>query len=264
MSISNTDAASFGDGQKGSPTNSASKLIRILIVEDDEKEMDALVSCLRRYEKLHNQPFVISTERSAFNILDTFPNVDLVFMDIGLPGINGLEAAGIMRSNGVRTPIIFITSLAQYGASSYEVDALDFMVKPVGYGSFALRMNRALRIIQRTLGRSVLVKTKEGMRVMPVTEITAITVNGHSIRYHLADGSVFDSRGSLGKVAQGLAGTSFVKVSSGALVNMDYVRTVDTLSVKLASGEEYPISRPKRRDVLQTIASYYGGSKRPW
>lgn len=262
MNISYSDTTPFGGSQKDSPTSSTSKLIRILIVEDDEKETGVLVSCLRRYEQLHNQPFVISTERSAFNILDPFPNVDLVFMDIGLPGISGIEAAGIMRMNGIRTPIIFITSLAQYGASSYEVDALDFMVKPVSYGSFALRMDRALRIIRRTLGRSIFVKTKEGMRVMPVADVTAITVDGHSILYHLADGSTFESRGSLGKVAQDLAGTSFVRVTSGALVNMDYVRTVDTLNVKLASGEEYPISRPKRRDVLRAIASYYGGSKR--
>ena len=97
---------------------------------------------------------------------------------------------------------------------------------------------------------------------MPVTDVTAITVNGHSILYHLADGSTFDSRGSLSQAARELEGTPFVRVSSGALVNMDYVRSVNTLGVELASGEKFPISRPKRRDVLLAIASYYGGSER--
>lgn len=255
--------ATSSDGSVGNslPT-SASKLIRVLVVEDDEEEAGTLVSCLRRYGRLHNQPFSISTNSNAFDVLGPLPDADLIFMDIGLPGISGIEAAEILRMNGVHTPIVFITSLAQYGASSYEVDALDFMVKPVSYGSFALRMDRALRIIRRTLGRSILVKTKEGMRVMPVTDVTAITVDRHSVLYHLADGSTFNSRGSLSQAACELEGTPFVRVSSGALVNMDYVRSVNTLNVELTSGEKYSISRPKRRDVLLAIASYYGGSER--
>ena len=209
------------------PTDSASGLVRILVVEDDENEAAALVSCLKRYEKLHCQPFTISVTNTAFEIIDTVPDADIMFMDIGLPGINGMEAAGMLRMRGVRTPIIFITSLAQYAASSYEVDALDFMVKPVKYESFALRMDRALRVIRRTLGRSIVVKTKEGLRVLPITTITAITVDGHTIRYHQTDGTEFVARG-----------------------------------VKLSTGEEYPISRPKRKDVLLEIANYFGGSKR--
>ena len=244
------------------PTDSASGLVRILVVEDDENEAAALVSCLKRYEQLHSQPFVISRTNTAFDIIDTVPDADIMFMDIGLPGINGMEAAGMLRMRGVRTPIIFITSLAQYAASSYEVDALDFMVKPVKYESFALRMDRALRVIRRTLGRSIVVKTKEGLRVLPITTITAITVDGHTIHYHQTDGTEFVARGSMGKVAQELEETPFVRVTSGSLVNMDYVRSVDTWGVKLSTGEEYPISRPKRKDVLLEIANYFGGSKR--
>ena len=244
------------------PTDSASGLVRILVVEDDENEAAALVSCLKRYEKLHCQPFIISVTNTAFEIIDTVPDADIMFMDIGLPGINGMEAAGMLRMRGVRTPIIFITSLAQYAASSYEVAALDFMVKPVKYESFALRMDRALRVIRRTLGRSIVVKTKEGLRVLPITTITAITVDGHTIRYRQTDGTEFVARGSMGKVAQELEGTPFVRVTSGSLVNMDYVRSVDTWGVKLSTGEEYPISRPKRKDVLLEIANYFGGSKR--
>ena len=242
------------------PLGTGSKLVRILVVEDSDQEAAALLECLKRYERLHDQPFVITRATTAFELIDSVPDADIIFMDIGLPGINGMEAAGILRSNGVRTPIIFITSLAQYAASSYEVDALDFMVKPVRYESFALRMDRALRVTRRTLGRSIMVKTKDGMRVMPVTSVTAITVDGHTINYHLADGTVFASRGSMGKVAKSLEGSPFVMVTSGALVNMDFVRTVNALGVKLSTGEEYPISRPKRKDALREIANYYGGS----
>ena len=250
-SINTTDNRSLDTG---------SKLVRILVVEDSEQEAAALLECLKRYERLHSQPFVISRTNTAFELVDSIPDADIIFMDIGLPGINGMEAAGILRSNGVRTPIIFITSLAQYAASSYEVDALDFMVKPVKYESFALRMDRALRVTRRTLGRSIVVKTKDGMQVMPVASVKAITVDGHTINYHLADGAVFSSRGSMGKVARSLEGTPFVMVTSGCLVNMDFVRTVNALGVKLSTGEEYPISRPKRKDVLREIANYYGGS----
>ena len=246
----------------GTAPDSASRLVRVLVVEDDAQQSERLVACLKKYEELHGQPFAITVTDTAFELLDTAPDADVIFMDIGLPGVNGMEAAGILRMNSVRTPIIFITSLAQYAARSYEVDALDFIVKPVNYESFALRMDRALRVILRTLGRSIFVKTKEGLRVLPVTDVTAITLDGHAICYHLEDGSTFSSRGSMGKVAKSLEGTPFVMVTSGTLVNMDFVRSVDTYGVKLSTGEEYPISRPKRKDVLRDIANYYGGSGR--
>ena len=251
-----------GDTANGAQMESGSMLVRVLVVEDDKNEAAKLLSCLKRYEELHNQPFVISVIDTAFDLVDTVPDADILFMDIGLPGINGMEAAGMLRMKGVRTPIIFITSLAQYAASSYEVDALDFMVKPVKYESFALRMDRALRVIHRTLGRSILIKTKEGLRVIPITDVTAITVDGHTVNYHQIDGTEFVARGSMGKVAQELEGTPFVRVTSGVLVNMDYVRSVDTWGVKLSTGEEYPISRPKRKEVLRIIANYFGGSDR--
>ena len=98
------------------------------------------------------------------------------------------------------------------------------------------------------------------MQVMPVTSVTAITVDGHTINYHLADGTIFASRGSMGKVAKSLEGSPFVMVTSGTLVNMDFVRNVNSWGVRLSTDEEYPISRPKRRDVLREIANYYGGS----
>ncbi len=71
-------------------------------------------------------------------------------MDIDLPGINGMEAAQLLREENATTPLIFVTNLAQYAVKGYQVDALDFMVKPVGYGDFAMRMGRAMRPWRRT------------------------------------------------------------------------------------------------------------------
>lgn len=233
--------------------------IKVLIVEDDAAEADRLLGYLSRYANEHGEKFEVSRLESAVDFLDTKPEVDLIFMDIGLPGISGMEAAEILRDYDQKTQLIFVTSLAQYGARSYEVDALDFIVKPVGYSSFAMRMDRAVRVLRRTIGRSIMVRTKDGMRIMPLADIIAIEVRGHNLLYHLTDNSEYSVRGTLSGLSSNLEGTAFVRVSSGVLVNMDRVRSIHGPDVQMSDGSVYSISRPRRTEALEAIARYYGG-----
>lgn len=234
--------------------------IRVLVIEDEPQEAERLRTFLSRYAAERGERFEVSAMASAVDFLSTRPDVDLVFMDIGLPGVSGMEAAEILRDRDQRTQIIFVTSLAQYGARSYEVDALDFIVKPVSYHSFSLRLDRAVRVLRRTIGRSVLIKEKGGVSVIPVSDITAIDVRGHNLVYHLTDNRETIARGTLSALAKELAGTSFVQVSSSALVNMDHVRTIRGSDVHTSDGGIYVISRPKRKAALEAIARYYGGN----
>ena len=233
--------------------------IRVLVVEDEPQEAERLRALLSRYAAERGERFEVSAMTSAVEFLSNRPEVDLVFMDIGLPGVSGMEAAEILRDHDQRTQIIFVTSLAQYGARSYEVDALDFIVKPVSYHSFSLRMDRAVRVLRRTIGRSVIIKEKGGISVIPVSDITAIDVQGHNLAYHLTDNRETLARGTLSALAKELAGTSFVQISSSALVNMDHVRTIRGSDVHTSDGGVYVISRPKRKAALEAIAAYYGG-----
>lgn len=91
------------------------------------------------------------------------PRYDIVFMDIQLPDMDGMTASRRLRALDRDVILIFVTNMANYAVSGYEVDALDFIVKPVSYFPFTVKPERALgRLDGNAGGESVLLSTAEG------------------------------------------------------------------------------------------------------
>ena len=112
-------------------------MIRVAIVEDEDIAARQLEQCLQQYESGHDIRFSSCRFRDALEFLEQYqPLYDLIFMDIGMPGLDGMEAAVRLRAMDSVTPLIFVTSMVQYAVRGYEVDALDFVVKPVRYPTF--------------------------------------------------------------------------------------------------------------------------------
>lgn len=236
-------------------------VIKVLIIEDEREEADTLRELLDSYAQEHGVRFQVEWLPTAFEFVNSKRAADLVFLDIDLPGINGMEAAQDLRTRDTETPIIFVTNLAQYAVRGYEVDATAFMVKPVNRYDFSLHMGKAMRAIERRRERSVAVGTKNGLRVMPVSQIAHIDISKHNLAYHLSTGEEpFVVRGSLSEIEKNLADSSFVRISKSCLVNMAFVRRVSGPEVLLSTGETVYISRTWRMSALNAIADYYGGN----
>lgn len=235
-------------------------MYRILIVEDMPAEADLLRGHLQRYAREKNLSFSIEALSSALEFINSRHVADLVFMDIDMPGINGMEAAEILRGYDTETPLVFVTNLAQYAVRGYAVDAVDFVVKPVEYGDFAMRMDRAMRVVTRNAERSLALPTADGIRVVSQGDITYVDLAKHDLRYHLVDGTELRERGSLRAAEQQLDPQSFLRISSGCLVNMARVERIGRESVTMADGAELFYSRSQRKRALETLANYVGRS----
>ena len=127
----------------------------IALVEDEPEAADVLAAFIARYADEKGLELAVTRFGNAMDFEMTHQHFDLVFMDIQMPGINGMEAAQLMRTYDSETPIIFVTNLAQYAVKGYEVDALDFIVKPVTYFNFRMRMDKAMRRIRRNVSFAV-------------------------------------------------------------------------------------------------------------
>lgn len=233
---------------------------RILIVEDEDAQARVLLGYLERFSEESGRQFHVEHTRSALDLLEDHYKYDLIFMDIDLPGITGMEAARQLRSYDPDTQIIFVTNLAQYALHGYEVDALDFMVKPVRYVDFMIRMEKALRVLGRSRDKSLLITMRDGMQVVMTRDLMYADVQDHNLAYHLASGDVVTVRASLNKLQEELAGLSFVRISKSCLVNMRYIDTIAGPKVTLADGSVVYVSRGMRKDVLTAMANYYGGN----
>lgn len=236
-------------------------MYRIALVEDELDAADALAAFLDRYAQERGLDFALARFTNAMDFELTKESFDLVFMDIQMPGINGMEAAHLLRTYDEVTPIVFVTNLAQYAVRGYEVDALDFIVKPVTYFNFRMRMDKAMRHIRRNSGRSVSVSTRDGMRVIPLADIEYVEVSRHDLSYHLVgEEEPFVVYGSLVAFEQEVEGGPFVRISASCLANMNHVRSVRGSALVMSGGETLYFSRSRKREALATITSFFGGS----
>lgn len=234
---------------------------KIALVEDEAEAADVLASFIDRYGAEKGVGFTIVRFCNAIDFELTHQKFDLVFMDIQMPGIDGMEAAHLMRTYDSETPIIFVTNLAQYAVKGYEVDALDFIVKPVSYYNFRMRMDKAMRRIARAGGRSVVINTRDGLRVVSVSDIEYVEVSKHDLSYRLVgEEEPLVVYGSLKTFEEEVEGGPFVRISNSCLVNMNQIRSVRGGSLRTHRGEELFFSRSRKREAVATIAAFLGGS----
>ena len=230
----------------------------IAIVEDDADAAATLRGHVERWAREHGEELAVTWLGTAVELVSGGRGFDLVFLDIGLPGLSGMEAAALIRSYDEETPLIFVTDLAQYALEGYEVGALDFMVKPVTYGSLALRMDRAMRIVRRRRGQEVSIGTRANPAVVPAGAIVWVELQGHDLVWHLEGAEPVRRRGSLHEAEELVVGAPFVRVSNSCLANMDHVRMVLGSTLRMSDGSEHEMSRARRKDALDALARYFG------
>lgn len=231
-------------------------MINVAIVEDDERERGQLVDYLNRYA----DKFTIETFSSAVDFLTNFvPKYDIVFMDIDMPYLDGMSAAHALRERDRQVCLIFVTNLAKFAVKGYEVSAFDFIVKPVTYSNFSLKINRAMNHLSTKTDRAVMVRSGGNIAKVSVKSILYVEVMNHKIIYHTIDGNIV-SYGTLKSVEQLLCDPLFVRCNKCYLVNLRFVFAIEGNYV-VVGEDKLLISYPRKAEFERALADYLCGGK---
>lgn len=235
-------------------------MYRTAIVEDDEKFAETLKTYLIKYGSENGLQFSTAHFNNAMAFLNDYkPDYDLIFMDIKMPYLNGMDAARQLRKADKDVTLVFVTSMSQFALSGYEVDATDFIVKPVSYYDFALKMSRVAKKLARDESREQLIVSIDGSLVkLQPADVLYVETGGHRVIYHTKEGEAFEQYSSLTAVENRLKGLNFKRCNSCYLVNLRYVRSVKGHVVNVG-GVALQISQPRRKDFVKALMEYAGG-----
>lgn len=229
-------------------------MITIGIVDDEQSSIDSIKAYCEQFARERNEVFSISVYHDGMDVIKLTSYPEILFLDISMPLLNGLKAAQEIRKTDKSCVIIFVTSMAQYAIHGYQVNALDFVVKPVAYKNFFFKMQKAVQVAKKRRSETVTLIVNYGRRKVEVSDILYVEVIKHKLIYHL-DNEEIEVWDSITNAAEMLApyGFSFCKVCY--LVNLKRVERVQGDTV-VVGGDELKISRQKKKSFLDALAAY--------
>lgn len=233
-------------------------MLTIAIVDDDDSDVDNLRSQIDRYFDGDPSRYAITRFPDGETFLERYDaRFDLVFLDIEMPGVNGMDVAYRLRMVDESVVLIFTTKVTQYAASGYEVDAIGYLVKPVEFYAFAMRMHKAERLIA-VRGEVTVPLNVDGASVfLHSRDIQYVEVLDHALFYHTAEGS-WKVWSSLKKAADMLKPAHFVSCSRYCLVNPAWVSEVATDTI-IVGDKKLGVSQARRKALIQALARYHSG-----
>lgn len=235
-------------------------MIQVAIVEDDASARARIRECLDYVSAETQIVFDVREFSSGFSFIGQYvPGFDIVFMDIEMPGMNGMDAARALRKMDSNAILIFVTNMAQYAISGYEVEALDFVLKPINKYSFALKVKRAVARTTKHTDDYITIKTDGGLHRERIAAIKYLHVDGHYVIYHTANGRHAEY-GTLKEAEAKINRPHFVRCNRSFLVNLRHVASVQK-DVIIVDGDALIISRPQRKAFLEALTEYMGGGR---
>lgn len=234
-------------------------IIRVAVVDDLIEDSTRLTDYLEQFQKEHGVQMQIDVYNASFEFLEKYHgNYQIIFLDIEMPGSDGLEVAREIRAKDEAVGIIFVTGMAQYAIEGYAVHAIDFIVKPVGYYNFSVKLEKAMQFFRKRQGKNILINDKDGIHKICVSDIYYIEKEKDDLMFY-TEKETCQMRGSIKMMKEKLEGLPFSECTSGCLVNLYYVNRIGKEDVTLADGTVLPLSRRQKKVFSQEYIDYVGG-----
>jgi len=225
-------------------------MFRIAICEDIGSERKLITEKIDRFFQNANLRYLVKEYSSGESLLADYQDgtavFDLILMDIGLGGMNGIDTSAEIRKLDQFVHIAFLTSSRDYAIEGYEVSAIAYMVKPLEEEKFFTLLEKLTRTEKP---RSLTLKIRGRRKDIDYRDIVYIESRGHRVILHLADGSEEAAYYKLDEIENMLADDSFIRTHKSYLANMNFVRTAED-DFHMVTGAVVPIRRHGRKDVL--------------
>lgn len=175
--------------------------------------------------------------------------IDILFLDIQMDGLDGMETARKLREYDRTTEILFVTSIENKISEAFEVRAFRFIKKPVQHEVIEKNLKECVIEIARKRGCFLKIKTETGFRKIYSRDIVYIEVLNRMVKIYSKEGN-FEYRGTLKEIMDNLEKQIFVQCHRSYVVNIIYIKEIGNKDIIMKDGSIVPISRSKYKEVM--------------
>jgi DNA-binding LytR/AlgR family response regulator len=217
--------------------------MNVLICDDIAKDANELADMLASSGN-ETQTAVFTCPWEAYNHIKSGVMVDVCFLDILMPAMNGIKLAEKMRESNFAGEIVFLTTSNTFASQSYRVKAFDYMLKPPTHERVNEVMG-ALQSMQANEDRSGLFIKAQGVaRIIPFHEISYVEADKHTVFINLLDKSIIKVYSSLSEITeQVLLDKRFLQCHRSFIVNLNEIKTISNNEVFMRGGKIIPVSK---------------------
>ncbi len=189
--------------------------------------------------------------------------VDLIFIDIQMPDISGME---FVRSLGTQPLVVFTTAYSEYAVEGYEVNAIDYLLKPISFERFLKAANKAFehyKVNQTNDGlkpvgkpaKHVFFKSGHELMKLNVSDIAYVESKSNYIKVHLITGSSIMSLMTMQEAMEKLMGHSFFRCHRSFIISLDHLTSIASHEVKIGSVT-VPVGKRYRSEFQKTVEDF--------
>ncbi len=223
-------------------------MLSVCICDDDAGDAARVRALAQRFAGEHPEfPMKLWSFSSAFALLEHLERAegfDVYLLDILMPGVKGVELAERIRDRGEAAEILFLSASPEYALDAFGVAACGYLLKPVEKERFDKALLAAARRLTRPEEASMVLKTREGLRKVPLRALTVVESFNHDRVCCLTDGAKLVTADTLGALMERLSGDArFFSPHRAYIINLEHVTALNDNHVVMSTGQRVPVAR---------------------
>lgn len=231
--------------------------MEIALVDDLAQDRESLKELLKEYAAIHHLAVAFHEYDSAEALLKDYQPLrfTVVFLDVYMDGMSGVEAAEKIRRGDDRVLLVFVTTSQEHVAQAMHFFASSYIMKPCEQKELFRTMDHILRLNTEAVDKRFSFVSERQNYSLPLKEIISLVSTANYLTVHDRSGKEYRTRMTLG-AAQELLDERFLLILKGILVNLDEVKEMTDNLCILSDGSRYPINVKKRRELKQIWQNY--------
>ena len=233
-------------------------MINIAVCDDEKYMIEQLKKLAADFFGKKNTDISVAEFSSGEELLRSKERIDILFLDIGMHGLDGIETARMLRAHGYNGFLIFITVLKEMVFRSFEAAPFDYLLKPVKEEHFEKTMERLFLSMQNSLSpekANLLVRKGCESNIISFQNIICCEIIDRKVYLYLASGEVIDYYERIENLEKKLDGR-FFRCHRSYLINLNHLKSYRNNTAYMADGKEIPVSRLRSKEFSKVILQY--------